>query len=112
VVDTRFALIPGIDPTSDFTVEVCDYSYVVTASGVTTSYATGAMDPPCPVGSTCTVSNTAFPTFTHQCAFSKGGQFVDAQLFITCGTHYTGYDASNVVTLVYDYGYGTTRVHH
>ena len=112
VTDTKFALVSGIDPNSDFTLEQCDIVETETVNGVTTTiYSQGPRDV-CSPGNTCTASGTPYPPYTHACGFSKGGNFVDDKLFVTCGTHTTSYDASNAIQYVIDYTTGAIRLHH
>lgn len=113
VTDSGFALVPNIDPTSAFVVETCDYIQSVTTGGVTTTaYVFVPKDQACPSGASCTASGAAFPTPAHECNYNNAGMFFDGQLYVTCTTHTTNYDANGNVTSTLDYGPRTIRLHH
>ena len=112
---TKFALLSGVDPTSDFVVEECDEAETFTSgSGAVTVFAlSGLQDPTCPAGSTCTDSGTAFPAFTHSCQWFKVGQFLDnGQMTISCGSITKSFDKTGALTQTTDLSFSAIRVHH
>jgi hypothetical protein len=99
-VRTYFALVDGISPTDDYTVELCNYQRVPDQGA-------------CPTGYTCADSGTTLPDAASTCSWShRVGSFVNGQLYITCGSGSTNYDANNNVMATSESRYQIVRVHH
>ena len=105
VTDTKFAIVDGVDPSSDFVIESCDLTLNGTPLGT-------AADPPCPSGSTCSSSGAPFVTGAHVCIWDKIGSFVDSHLVVSCGSTTTVFNSSGMMTSQTVEAYGAIRVHH
>jgi hypothetical protein len=114
IFDQKFGVVDGIDPASDYVLEICDESETVTTPNGTQviPLTGGASDPACPAGATCVDSGAAFPTFQHACTWNHGATFVDAHLFVSCGQKNSSFDKTGVLIVSVDFSIGAIRVHH
>ena len=97
---TKYALVDGVDPTSDYLIELCDLVQIIN----------GAPPPACSAGTTCALSGTPPPTAAHVCGWYKGGSFSDDKLMVSCGTKYVSTSSTGVVTETVETSYSAVRI--
>ncbi len=95
--DYLFAVVPNVDPSSDFMVEQCGPAYNTVCL-------------PGPPGSNCVETGAVLPP-GESCYWTRGGQFVGGSLVVFCGQRSRTINASGTVTSDNDSRLTAVRLH-